>query len=363
MPLTSPLTPPLRLDPEPEPTPAKLLRLRWGVAGFIAVYILAAQIVLLLLPGRAARANEWFSVWMKFAPTVVLPLVLGALVHGRHTARDAEGNWIPFPDGWRAGWHKARHSHLSNGALGRMALLALVVPAFHRAFTVMKSSLVLVIPYWADPYLLRLDSAVHGGLPHTYLTRWLARDGFVFALDRAYLAWHFLLLATVFWVAMQSDAAYRLRAMVAFLATWVLLGNVLAAALNSAGPWAYGPITGLPSPYTGLIERLQAVNAASPLYLMGVEHRLWAYYAAGKIGLGAGISAMPSLHVAMPALGALVAWPKSRVIAGFLAAYAVAIMVGSVALAWHYAVDGYLSLVLVPLIWLGSGRVMRWAEA
>lgn len=363
MPLTTPLTPIGRLDAEPEQAPARLVRLRWGVAGFIAAYILAAQIVLLVLPGRAARTNEWFSVWMKFAPVVILPLVLGALVHGRHTARDAEGNWIPFPEGWRAGWRKARQSHLSNGALGRMALLFLVVPAFHRAFTVIKSSLVLVIPYWADPYLLRLDSAVHGGLPHTHLSRWLAHDGFVIGLDRAYLGWHFLLLATVFWVAMQSDAAYRLRAMIAFLATWVLLGNVLAGALNSAGPWAYGLVTGLPSPYTGLTDRLQAVHATSHLYLFAVEHRLWANYSAGHIGLGSGISAMPSLHVAMPILGALVARPKSRTMAGLLAAYALVILVGSVALAWHYAVDGYLSLLLVPLIWLWSGRVMRWAEA
>jgi hypothetical protein len=242
-------------------------------------------------------------------------------------------------------------------------MLALIVPAFHRAFTVMKSSLVLVVPYWADPYLVRLDYALHGGLPHTHLSGWLTRDGFVIGLDRAYLGWHFLLLATVFWVAMQSDASYRLRAMIAFLATWVLLGNVLAAALDSAGPWAYGPITGLPSPYTGLLVRLQAVNASSPLYLFATEHRLWTYYSAGKIGLGAGISAMPSLHVAMPVLGALVAWPKSRVVAGLLVAYAVVIMVGSIALAWHYAVDGYVSLLLVPLIWIGSGRVMKWAKA
>ena len=362
MPLTIPPNSVALPDLARGPATSRLQKLRWGVAGFIGLYILAAQAVLLWAPARAARADEWFSLWLRLAPVVILPLLLAAVVHGRHTVRDAQGRWVPFPAGWLEGWRKARRTHLSNATLARIAVLAMVVPAFHRAFTVMKSSMVLLVPFWADPYLLRLERFLHGGLPQSYLAPWLAHDGFIITADRLYFLWHYILLATVFWVAMQSDPAYRLRALLAFVATWVLLGNVLACLLDSAGPWAYGAVTGLPSPYTGLLARLREANTTAPVFALVTEERLWSLYRAGRIGLGAGISAMPSLHVAMPVLGAFIAYPRSKVMAGLLGTYALIIMVSSVALAWHYAIDGYLSLLLVPLIWAGAGRIVRWAE-
>ena len=53
-------------------------------------------------------------------------------------------------------------------------------------------------------------------------------------------------------------------------------------------------------------------------------------------GIGAGISAMPSLHVAMA-----VFWT----------------WIGSFHLGWHYALDGLVSLIGVILIW----RFARWS--
>jgi membrane-associated phospholipid phosphatase len=60
---------------------------------------------------------------------------------------------------------------------------------------------------------------------------------------------------------------------------------------------------------------------------------------------------MPSLHVGISVLFALVAWRRSRVVGVVLWLYAVVIQIGSVILAWHYAVDGYLGAVFAVVSW------------
>ena len=65
------------------------------------------------------------------------------------------------------------------------------------------------------------------------------------------------------------------------------------------------------------------------------------------------------MHVAMAALIAIAAWKVSRRLGALAWAFALLILVGSVQLGWHYAVDGYLSLLLVPPIWLLAGWISR----
>jgi hypothetical protein len=64
---------------------------------------------------------------------------------------------------------------------------------------------------------------------------------------------------------------------------------------------------------------------------------------------------MPSIHVAMPALFALSLWRASPRMAIVLSGYAVVIFLGSILLGWHYAIDGYVSLIGVGCLWLGAG--------
>jgi hypothetical protein len=88
-----------------------------------------------------------------------------------------------------------------------------------------------------------------------------------------------------------------------------------------------------------------------------VQHSLWSVYADHAIVVGGGISAFPSMHVAVPALLTFATWRRSRALSTALAAFTVVILISSVALGWHYAVDGYASILGSGIIWLLVARL------
>jgi membrane-associated phospholipid phosphatase len=59
-------------------------------------------------------------------------------------------------------------------------------------------------------------------------------------------------------------------------------------------------------------------------------------------------------------LFALAAWQLSRKAGVVFAVYCAIILVGSVHLGWHYAVDGYAGLALAAVCWWASGHFARW---
>ncbi|WP_348626143.1 phosphatase PAP2 family protein [Mesorhizobium sp. LNJC403B00] len=81
---------------------------------------------------------------------------------------------------------------------------------------------------------------------------------------------------------------------------------------------------------------------------------VWSGYIGATPG-SLGISAFPSMHVAMAVLFALYATRRSRLAGLLMWAFAAIIMVGSVVLGWHYAVDGYASVLISIAIWKACG--------
>jgi membrane-associated phospholipid phosphatase len=69
-----------------------------------------------------------------------------------------------------------------------------------------------------------------------------------------------------------------------------------------------------------------------------------------------GISAMPSIHLAMATLFALLAFSVRRWLGIVFIGYVLVIQIGSVILGWHYAVDGYAGILLALLIWYAVNR-------
>lgn len=78
---------------------------------------------------------------------------------------------------------------------------------------------------------------------------------------------------------------------------------------------------------------------------------------------GSGISAMPSMHVAMAALFAFLAFHLGKLYHLLFTTYLILIVLGSVHLAWHYAVDAYASILFTYGIWCCSGWIVRRLES
>jgi len=84
---------------------------------------------------------------------------------------------------------------------------------------------------------------------------------------------------------------------------------------------------------------------------VSTQDYLWGLYTKGALGIGSGISAMPSMHISMAWLLFLFSRQVHRIIGWVMLAYTLLLMVGSVHLGWHYSVDGYTSIITTSLLW------------
>ncbi|PZV36515.1 phosphatase PAP2 family protein [Mesorhizobium kowhaii] len=144
----------------------------------------------------------------------------------------------------------------------------------------------------------------------------------------------------------------RIRYLFSFAATLLLLGTVLRAAGASAGPIFYDRMFG-GDRFADLTAALASIPSGA--MTLGTSDYLYASYTDNSAVFGVGISAMPSIHVAMAFLNALFLSSLNRRLGIVGWTYAASILFGSVYFGWHYALDGYVSIVGVLLIW-------RWAS-
>jgi hypothetical protein len=292
-----------------------------------------------------------------------LSLVLGAgvvavtLLRARLRVRAPDGARVSGWPGWTEAWRKERGGALSLTRLGGFVLVLVALPLFARAFIGWKAAIPSFNPFSWDPQFAAWDAALHGGAhPWELLQPLLGRPSATRLLDGVYLMWHLVLVAVVVWQAWNPDRAARRQFLLAFVLAWILLGTGLATLLSSAGPCYFARVTGQPDPYVPLFEYLHAVDGRTPLGNLRAQEWLWTNYQAGVESVS--ISAMPSMHVALPVLY-LLASLRKPVLAGLFAAYALVILAASVHLGWHYAIDGYVSALAAPIIWWVAGLLAR----
>ncbi|MGH6932598.1 MAG: phosphatase PAP2 family protein [Dongiaceae bacterium] len=323
------------------------------VAGYVGGGIVTAQN--LGVPERMTLARL----------SVVYPaigvLVVLALFHVLNR-RGARNSRPPHPNGASGDRRRLRELLPSPSQLLVAVPTALMMILLVQAFGSFKTMIPLIHPYqYWDVEFAAWDGLLHGGVQPWQLIQPVVGFPLVtWALNAVYyFLWFPLLLVMLLWQCFDMRRPiFRLQFLFTFVIAWILLGSLAATVFSSAGPCYYGAVTRLNDPFVPLLEYLDRANESYPLLALTVQDKLWQFYTGRMFVQGAAISAMPSLHVAMAFLFALVGWRVNRCLGMFLGLFTVLIQVGSVHLGWHYAIDGYASIISIWAIWKIVGYLL-----
>jgi hypothetical protein len=326
------------------------------VLALVAIYCVCGLVAGSLVGfSPTAILGLYFLSFNKLLPFIVLSLLIGRAVVIMAVGRPQR----PLSQLW----YELRTSLATPERLAHATPMLAAMFLVGDSFTVLKASIPSIVAFGWDQPLDRLDRWLHGGVaPWELLQPFIGYPLITHAINWAYNLWFYFLTVIWVWQAFsQHSHALRQRFFLSLILAWILLGNVFAVLLSSAGPCYFGRVTGLPDPYTPLMDYLYSVNETYTLWALGAQEMLWRNHTAATIMIGSGISAMPSLHVALATLFALFCWQIHRWLGIFMVCFACVIMIGSVHLGWHYAVDGYFGAIGMLVIWWGAGRIVRSA--
>lgn len=205
-----------------------------------------------------------------------------------------------------------------------------------------KIMLPITTSFWADQPLANIDHLIFGRDPWIIFNSVFGR--FSPVIDWAYITWGPIKLGLMAIVLCLPESRRKTQAI---LSDFLILcaTSVGQYALPSAGPIFYARL-GLGNRFAALPVQPWAATASN---------YLWRDHLKAGGDIGAGISAMPSLHVAGALWIALVLGSYAPRLAPFGFAYFAAIEIGSVLLGWHYLVDGIAASAITLLAWHAAG--------
>lgn len=225
---------------------------------------------------------------------------------------------------------------------------------FYGSFTSIKNMLPDLTGFTWDKTLADVDQALHFGVDPTLFLGTIIPAKFAMMIDFFYgRGWSLLMLATTMCAAVSTRYAHlRTRYFMTYFICWIVVGNLLAGLFLSGGPCYYALLTGDYSRFADLPTMM--LGTYSPRY----QQYLWNLYQTKVTGFGTGISAFPSMHLATVTLIALYLWSINRSLGIFGIAFTLLILIGSIRLGWHYAIDGYVAILVTLVAWKAVG----WAE-
>jgi hypothetical protein len=303
-----------------------------------------------------------FRMVMIFSGPVLLILavmiMLGLCLHMVRLARARyEGTVLV------ALWRKLRDDYLAPQRVSNALHAAAFMSLYMVGYTFIKKAIPTANPFSWDETFMLWDKALHLGRHPFELLSFLNAPAVTFFLNVNYNVWFAVMFSLWFWQGCtRDDSRLRLQFLLGFTLTWFLGTCFLGTAFSSVGPCFYGRLLPGEDPFAPLMHWLQTANGVYPIWSLTVMDELWKTYETGS-GLVNGISAMPSMHVGTSVLFAILGWRSGkRWLAWGLTLFAALIMVGSVHLAWHYAIDGYVGAAVAFFGWWAAGRLVDWAR-
>jgi hypothetical protein len=153
--------------------------------------------------------------------------------------------------------------------------------------------------------------------------------------------WFALMIIVLLKVLISPSSSMKNAIMLSYFVLWSLFGPLMHIALPAGGPVFFARL-GYGDAFSGLMMEAETRR---------LSEYLWLVYSERSFAGGAGISAMPSLHIATTAWMIIAVrqfaprWTLPVTAAGFL------IFLLSVSLGWHYAIDGIIGAIGAYVIW------------
>lgn len=244
-------------------------------------------------------------------------------------------------------------------------VLLLVLTVFGAAIMFLKAAIPQILPFVWDPLFADLDRIVHFGVdPYRFLLPLLGGTVPTAIINFSYHFWMVMVYFCMFVAAFsradgpRGDGGAGRVYLLAHVLIWIVGGNALALVFSSAGP-VYFERLGYGDTFAPLMAHLEQVSQATTVWALGVQEMVWENFVGGT---NVGISAMPSMHLATSTLMALYAFHHSRWLGRAMVAFVGIILLGSVYLGWHYAIDSYLGILVAVLGWRVAAQVLAFSD-
>lgn len=239
-------------------------------------------------------------------------------------------------------------------------------------FSELKPLIHFVNPYSWDAAFMELDRALHFGQdPWRLLDPIFGSEAGTRGINFIYNFWFYIIF--VFWLmaawakpqtadgtlSTRSKPEWGRQFTLAFMLCWVIGGLFLATLWSSMGPAFYDFVDPTNNPFDAQMVKLLALHESNSLWAIDTQNLLRASYLTPGIGGPEGISAMPSIHNATAALFVFAGFRINKFTGWLMTAFSVCILIGSVHLAWHYAIDGYAGILIAWACWWGAGHILK----
>lgn len=314
---------------------------------FVAIYCLCTFCFALY-----EDLTDRFSIFMYMAPALIQYIPVGMLFYASYIMYvmvkiRPERLFLYL-------WLQLR-TWLTSYSFVRGGLIYIAICIFLSAMTSFKSLIPDINPFSWDPALAGFDRLLHGGSAPWEIIHPLFSSPFIsHVLDVIYRLWFIVMMTAIVWfIFISKNERLRTRFLVTYVMAWAVNGSILAVIFSSVGPAFFSEIyPEITNPYASLMTYLNTANDSYPLMALDAQNMLWHLYQNRELTIAGGISAMPSMHVSVSFLVFLICFQTQYISAKILGTIFVLLtLIGSVHLGWHYAIDGYLSIITTALIW------------
>lgn len=227
-----------------------------------------------------------------------------------------------------------------------IALVMLLAGMNMVSFMWVKPLLNYLVPFWADPFLAKWDAILFLGQDPWQTLGWLSfpNAGFVY-----HPIWFLLMIGSLLIAAFAPSSSNKSAVLLSYFALWSVVGPLIHWIMPAAGPIFYERM--------GYGPRFEGLDGGPET--VAVADYLWSIYASESFGAGSGISAMPSMHVTMSSWVVIVFFVFVRrwlplAIAGWITVFAL-----SIALGWHYALDGIVGGIAAVVCYWALAKLFR----